>query len=254
MNSYGKLSTAFYDLDKPVAPQDAIAFYLSRALDSKGPVLEPMCGSGRFLIPLLQAGISIDGVDASSAMLAACRRRAKILGLVPTLYGQSLEALSLPRQYRLAFIPSGSIGLIHRKEAFCAGLRALRRHLSPGATLFIELVDRAALEAEPTAGSRSVSFEDDSRIHYDWQTMRDPGDDTVCWSGRYQLRRAGYVLAEEVEEIVLKMYDVADFLDELHLAGFSGAQALHATAEMLWLRDSGCSLYECKTSGGNADA
>ena len=65
MGMYGKLCTEFYDITKPRAPEDALEFYL-RCLDSvRRPVLEPMCGSGRFLIPFLERGIDIDGVDAS---------------------------------------------------------------------------------------------------------------------------------------------------------------------------------------------
>ena len=109
MESYGKLCTAYYDLDKPFAPSDALAFYQARAAQSSGPVLEPMCGSGRFLIPLLQAGIPIEGVDASREMLAACALRAAGLGLTPKLYEQALEKLSLPQRYSLAFIPVGPL-------------------------------------------------------------------------------------------------------------------------------------------------
>ncbi|MFO7787927.1 MAG: class I SAM-dependent methyltransferase [Halospina sp.] len=75
MNSYGKLSTAFYDLDKPYPPPDALAFYTHYARAAGSPILEPMCGSGRFLIPLMQEGFKITGVDASYDMLSgsACR-------------------------------------------------------------------------------------------------------------------------------------------------------------------------------------
>ena len=68
MEAYGSLCTEFYDLDKPAAPAAALAYYLDRARDAQGRILEPMCGSGRFLIPMLRAGLPIDGVDASRAM------------------------------------------------------------------------------------------------------------------------------------------------------------------------------------------
>ena len=70
LQSYGKLCTQFYDLDKPSAPPDALAFYLEHARQANGPVLEAMCGSGRFLVPMMQAGIDMDGLDASSDMLS----------------------------------------------------------------------------------------------------------------------------------------------------------------------------------------
>lgn len=251
MGSYGRLSTAFYDLDKPAAPADAIAYYLDRARQSEGPVLEPMCGSGRFLLPLLQAGVPIDGVDMSPEMLAACRRRAEALGLVATLHEQSLDALSLPRRYGLAFIPSGSLGLIPTKEAFRASLRALRRHLARGATLLVELVDEVAFGAESGAeGSRAVVVEGGVGIHYAWRMTRDPGSDTVHWSGRYQRCDAGSVLAEESEEIVLRLYGAREFLAELQSAGFVNARIVEATDAMAWLRESGCTLYACEAPAG----
>jgi len=56
MAAYGSLCTEFYDLDKPSAPADALAFYVERARKAGGRVLEPMCGSGRFLLPMSLAG------------------------------------------------------------------------------------------------------------------------------------------------------------------------------------------------------
>ena len=55
MDSYKKLCTQFYDIDKPTAPPDALEFYLQYALKAQGPILEPMCGTGRFLVPMLRA-------------------------------------------------------------------------------------------------------------------------------------------------------------------------------------------------------
>ena len=73
---YKRLLTEAYDLDKPEAPEQEFARWLQFAREARGPVLEVMCGSGRFLVPLAEAGIDIDGVDASEDMLAACARNA----------------------------------------------------------------------------------------------------------------------------------------------------------------------------------
>src|SRR5437016_650825 len=40
-----------------------IDFYAGLARAAKGPVLDIACGTGRVLLPLLQAGIEVDGVD-----------------------------------------------------------------------------------------------------------------------------------------------------------------------------------------------
>src|SRR3954453_4195035 len=105
MNQYGKLSTEFYDLDKPEAPPDAFDFYEAFAREAAGPIHEPMCGSGRFLLPLLAQGLDVSGSDTSLNMLDACRKRADSLGLQPKLSRQALQELTCQPAPSLIFIP-----------------------------------------------------------------------------------------------------------------------------------------------------
>ena len=44
--------------------------------ESGGPVLDPMCGSGRFLIPLMEDGFDVHGFDASPTMLERLHKKA----------------------------------------------------------------------------------------------------------------------------------------------------------------------------------
>jgi len=99
IDAYKKLSTQVYDITRPQAPADALKFYLLHLESANEPVLEPMSGSGRFLIPFLERGIDIDGVDASPHMLQACRDYCQDKGLNPVLYQQLLPELDLPRQW-----------------------------------------------------------------------------------------------------------------------------------------------------------
>jgi SAM-dependent methyltransferase len=68
MNTYQTLCTQFYDIDKPDAPADALKFYMDYADKADGRIFEPMCGTGRFLIPMLQKGFDIVGSDGSPHM------------------------------------------------------------------------------------------------------------------------------------------------------------------------------------------
>ena len=54
LDTYLNLCTEAYDLSKPNPPEDAYAFYRDYAISANGPILEPMCGTGRFLLPLLK--------------------------------------------------------------------------------------------------------------------------------------------------------------------------------------------------------
>lgn len=53
---YPSFCTKVYDLSKPHPPEDAYAFYRDYAIKANGPILEPMCGTDRFLLPLLKGG------------------------------------------------------------------------------------------------------------------------------------------------------------------------------------------------------
>ncbi|HCU6014361.1 TPA: GNAT family N-acetyltransferase, partial [Legionella pneumophila] len=69
LDTYQSLCTEVYDLSKPNAPQDEYSFYRSYAAEVKGLILEPMCGTGRFLLPLAAEGFDVHGFDASQPML-----------------------------------------------------------------------------------------------------------------------------------------------------------------------------------------
>jgi 2-polyprenyl-3-methyl-5-hydroxy-6-metoxy-1,4-benzoquinol methylase len=107
---YRGLCTEFYELDKPSAPVDALGCYMYYAKEAQGKILEPMCGTGRFLIPLLEQGYSVTGFDYSPHMLNVCRQKCKDRGLTPTLLEATFETFSLVETYDLIFIPSGSFG------------------------------------------------------------------------------------------------------------------------------------------------
>lgn len=72
---YKGLCTEFWDLDKPKPPAKEYAFFREYVAQSSGPILEPMCGTGRYLIPLLEEGFNVEGFDASSHMLHALRSK-----------------------------------------------------------------------------------------------------------------------------------------------------------------------------------
>ena len=52
-NYYGSLCTEMYELLHKKAPEDELNFYLSYA-EQGLKILEPLCGSGRFLVPFME--------------------------------------------------------------------------------------------------------------------------------------------------------------------------------------------------------
>jgi SAM-dependent methyltransferase len=50
--------------------------YFQRFAEQGQPALDAGCGSGRLLVPWLQAGIDADGCGVSADMIERCRNRA----------------------------------------------------------------------------------------------------------------------------------------------------------------------------------
>ena len=156
IDNYKNLCTEFYDLDKPTAPEDALDFYTNEILRHTQPVFEPMCGSGRFLIPLLQKGIEIEGSDASAEMLDECRKKAAALCLKPVLYYGLLQELELPAKFGLAIIPSGSIGLITGPGELKRSMDNLFKCLLPGGELILEILTTGNITSGKITEEREV--------------------------------------------------------------------------------------------------
>ena len=105
-NYYGSLCTEMYEILHEQAPKDELNFYLSYA--EKGmKILEPLCGSGRFMIPFIQQGFDIAGIDLSKEMLEKLRQKA------PSAKVKQADIINYTTQEKFdyIFIPSGSISL-----------------------------------------------------------------------------------------------------------------------------------------------
>src|SRR5687768_4171347 len=97
---YGSLCAELYDLTKPVGGDyPDVPYYLRRLAPIGGRVLEAAVGTGRLLIPLLRAGLQVDGIDASTEMLTWCRRNCAAAGVQAALYHGALETMALPQRY-----------------------------------------------------------------------------------------------------------------------------------------------------------
>jgi SAM-dependent methyltransferase len=106
-------------------------FYLALAKAADGPVLDVACGTGRFLLPCLKAGLDTDGLDLFPGMLARLREKASALGFEPKLYEANMAGFRLPRRYALIVIAFNAFVHNLTTDAQLATLQACREHLQP---------------------------------------------------------------------------------------------------------------------------
>ncbi len=112
-----------------------IDFYVGLAREAKGPVLEIACGTGRILLPCLQAGADVDGLDLFEPMLGWLRKKAEALKLSPRLYRADMSDFRLPRRYALIMITFNAFIHNMTSEAQVRCLELCREHLLPGGLL-----------------------------------------------------------------------------------------------------------------------
>jgi len=114
-------------------------FYLELAREAHGPVLEVACGTGRVLLPCLQAGVDIEGIDLYPSMLDVLRKKAATAGLTPRVYRADMRDFTLPRRYALIFIAFN--GFVHNlttaDQIKC--LRVCREHLEASGVLVFNI-------------------------------------------------------------------------------------------------------------------
>ncbi len=119
--------------------REDLAFYLNLGRQANGPVLEVACGTGRVLLPLLQAGVDIDGVDLNAPMLDRLRSKAGSLSLTPNLYQGDMRDFTTPRKYALIIIPFNAFVHNLTTDDQLRTLRVCREHLERGGSLAMSL-------------------------------------------------------------------------------------------------------------------
>ena len=127
-----------YDLQYTNYTRD-IPFYVEQARAAGGPVLEVACGTGRILLPLLQAGADADGLDLRPAMVEALKRKATALGLKPRVCQADMRDFTMPRRYALVIVPFRAFLHNLTTEDQLRTLRTCREHLEPGGRLVLDL-------------------------------------------------------------------------------------------------------------------
>lgn len=138
-----RATARYYDLDGRDVVRDDIPFFVSRARDAGGPVLELACGTGRVSIPLAEAGFEVYGVDLSREMLeqleAKRRRLPEDVRQRLHIFHGDMCYFDFGRQFRLIIIPFRAFQALVTDEQQQECLACVRRHLAPGGQFILDV-------------------------------------------------------------------------------------------------------------------
>jgi len=225
LTTYLKLCTEFYDLELKdnQETQKALEFYMGYALNAHGSILEPMCGTGRFLIPMIQAGCDVEGFDASYYMLDALRQKYAILNTQEApVWQQFIQDFNNNKKYKLIFIPYGSWGLIRDRHDMLKSLKNMFEHLDSNGKFLIEIETVASAPTEHGIWRRGVHRRDKtSQIAVN--TLTSYNNETQIFTSicRYELLIDGVITITETEDFQQYLYRYDELDTILHDIGFS---------------------------------
>lgn len=157
------LHDPFWGAEGPPAELPLLRSFLK---ENPGPSLEIGCGSGRLLLPLLDEGFEIEGLDNAPEMLALCQSKASKRNPKLHLGDQSKP---FPKSYQALLLPAFTLQLC--QDPLIA-LANLKEHLLPGGALYLTLfVPHGELHNEPPAGEwhhdRELTLPDGCRASID---------------------------------------------------------------------------------------
>jgi SAM-dependent methyltransferase len=244
---YKKLCVEFYDLEQHPRHERALSFYLQHALQARGSILEPMCGTGRFLIPMLQAGLDVEGFDASSYMLDALKKKYAIVDSKEAPVSQQfVQDFISSKKYSLIFIPYGSWGLITDMSDVQKGLARLYDCLLPDGVFMVE-IETVASVPQPCGIWRRGSHTrtDGSTIALKFITSYN-STTQIFQAQSYYESKVNRVLEQEEELFEQYLYRIDEFDDMLNAIGFSHIEKYPAFDPMQKVtEDTPVIIYTC---------
>ena len=192
-------------------------------------MLDLGCGTGRFLVPLVEEGFDVDGVDVSADMIAHARRAAATKGLNPRLSVQRMHALSLDRSYRTVYI-CGALGLGSSHNEDRETLRRVHDALESGGGLLItdhELppVNPPRIRNDwPATGERRRTS-DREEIELIGRLARyDAAERRLVREMRARLWRGDRLVTEESYRLTENDYSAEEMTSMLEEAGFTAVR------------------------------
>lgn len=222
LNRYGEMCAEVYVLDKPPGALGDIDYYREALGRLEGPFLEAACGSGRLMIPMLEAGFDVHGFDHSEHMLAQCRAAADERGLTLKVQRTTYEDFSFEEPFGAIVSPVGSFTLVTDYQAALAALRRFHQHLRPGGRLFVDMMPLSYLTTVPADHLRSWTTPAgdlmrvaSNLIELDLLTQRRVSHD------RYERWRGGRLVEQELEILAVRCWSLKEFELTLKEAGFA---------------------------------
>lgn len=223
MNDYRSLEASLHDVfwasDGPPLELPLLRDFLQK---NPGRSLEIGCGSGRLLLPLLDEGFSVEGLELSQEMLDLCRKNDATGTAI--LHQGNMDFWQAPDPYHSIIIPAFSLQLSADPPAT---LRHLRRLLTEdGALYFSSFTPVAEIYGELPENDwypdHQTPLDDGQLATIHTRHSVDREHQILHRWHRYQIIAAdGSVTAEHESQQIIRWFSREQWKSHLSAAGFT---------------------------------
>jgi len=211
MKEYAEANASFYDYCFTGLEGD-VQFYTEEARKAQPPILEIGCGTGRILLPIVQSGVPVVGLDRSSVMLEILRKKLSNLDSETQrrveLVEEDMRYFSLGQKFDLITIPYRAFLHLLTSKAQRQALSCIREHLTDNGRLIFNIFDPSHELIAARLGPLGAALHKDSEFVHP-----ETGHRVVAWfSGQYDPEQQlldSYFIFEELDgegRVVAKTY------------------------------------------------
>ena len=134
---------------------DDLQLVVDLAQEFGEPILELGCGTGRLILPLVQLGLAVTGIDVSPALLAIAESKLQNVGPrdnVPLLKKDFRNFNLSQKDFAFAYCVSNTLMHCATQAEQIGALRATYSHLKPGGALLIDLFNPDIAHLQQVSG------------------------------------------------------------------------------------------------------
>lgn len=225
-DSFHTAYASCYDLlygDKDYnAECDAIETALRQAkIPNTASILDLGCGTGNHVIPLIQRGYEVTGVDLSPEMLAFAKRKLHAANLSAELIHSDMKDISLGRKFDVVLCMFAALCYQTTNAALVQTIRRVREHIKPGGIFMFDFwYGPAVLHIRPEARSKTIE-KDGKRLIRSAAPSLDSRHQTSVTEYRLQLFEKDELVFDSVERHAVRYFFPLEISYVLENVGFS---------------------------------
>jgi SAM-dependent methyltransferase len=192
-----------------------------------GPMLDASCGIGRLLVPLVDRGVAVHGVETSASALALCTSRLGERAASTPLVRQSPAELNLPFRYTAACFADGRFQQIMDPTLAFAALARVAAHLVAPGTLLLDMIIPGAARYAPGAPLievRTVANANGETLVERSETLVDIEGRRISKRSRFEKRVGPRIVARDDERGAMTWYSENELSALLRDAGFKAVE------------------------------